>query len=144
MRRLRENPLLRAMRVDKLTLAALEATLALCRDPVRARREIPVLAMLSRGLDELRARAAALREQLGAGEPAETDASVGGGAFPGARIPSLALAFPDPQRLEERLRLGDPAVIGRVAGDRLLLDFRTVQPDEDGLLATAVRAALRA
>jgi L-seryl-tRNA(Ser) seleniumtransferase len=143
-RRLRENPLLRALRVDKFTIAALEATLTLYRDPVRAMREIPILAMLSRPIGELRARAETLRARIGkAASVVDSDASVGGGAFPSARIPSVALAFDrDAAPLEERLRLGEPAVIGRIADGRLLLDLRAVQPDEDELLAAAVRAAL--
>ncbi|HJQ22043.1 MAG TPA: L-seryl-tRNA(Sec) selenium transferase [Gemmatimonadaceae bacterium] len=141
-RRLRENPLLRALRVDKLTLAALEATLALYRDPAVARRDVPVLAMLGRRADDLRARATALRGRIGAGTVENTEASVGGGAFPAARIPSVALSFPDARRLEEQLRLGDPAIVGRIAGERLLLDVRTVSPADDDTLATAVRAAM--
>jgi L-seryl-tRNA(Ser) seleniumtransferase len=150
MERLRANPLLRALRVDKLTIAALEATLALYREPKRAMREIPVLAMLSRSIGDLRRRAEALEKKLGdagdagdAGRVVESEASVGGGAFPSARIPSVALAFAhDARELEERLRLGEPAVIGRITDGRLLLDMRTVQPDEDDMLAAAVRAAL--
>jgi L-seryl-tRNA(Ser) seleniumtransferase len=143
-RRLRENPLVRALRVDKLTIAALEATLALYREPSRARREVPVLAMLSRSLGELRARAASLRKRLDdVPTVVDSEASVGGGAFPSARIPSVALAFAhDVQSLEQRLRLGEPAVIGRISDGRLLLDMRTMQPDEDDLLAAALRAAL--
>ena len=143
-RRLRENPLLRALRVDKLTLAALEATLALYREPARALREVPVLSMLSRPLSELRMRADAMRSRLNASASVvESDASVGGGAFPNTRIPSVALAFAsDAQDLESRLRLGEPAVIGRIADGRLLLDVRTVQPSDDDILVAAIRAAL--
>jgi L-seryl-tRNA(Ser) seleniumtransferase len=143
-RRLRENPLVRALRVDKLTIAALESTLALYREPQRALREVPVLAMLSRSREELRARAESLRKRLDdAPAVVESEASVGGGAFPSARIPSVALAFTlDAPALEERLRLGEPAVIGRMADGRLLLDLRSVQPGEDDLLAASLRAAL--
>lgn len=145
-KRLRENPLTRALRVDKITLAALEATLLLYRDPARALEEVPVLAMLARTIAELRARAGALRDRLAetrAAEIVDSVASVGGGAFPNARIPSVALGFrADAVTLEQRLRLGEPAVIGRIADDRLLLDLRTVQPDEDRLLGDALRAAL--
>ena len=142
-RRMRENPLLRALRVDKLTLAALEATLALYRDPARAMREVPVLAMLSRPLAELRARAEKLRATIGDVVTIEdSEAGVGGGAFPSARIPSVALSLSDARTREQRLRLGDPAVIGRIAGERLLLDLRTVQAEEDDLLASAVRATV--
>jgi L-seryl-tRNA(Ser) seleniumtransferase len=143
-KRLRDNPLVRALRVDKLTIAALEATLALYREPGRALREVPVLSMLSRSRAELRARADALRKRLeDAATVVDTDASVGGGAFPSARIPSAALAFTSgATALEERLRLGEPAVIGRIAEARLLLDMRTVLPNEDDMLAAAIRRAL--
>ncbi|HYC51071.1 MAG TPA: L-seryl-tRNA(Sec) selenium transferase [Gemmatimonadaceae bacterium] len=144
LQRLRENPLTRAFRVDKLTLSALEATLALYRDPTRATREIPVLAMLSRSVADLRATANRLRQMLdNALGVVESDASVGGGAFPGARLPSIALAIGrDAQRIEARLRLGEPAVIGRVAEGRLLLDLRTVLPEDEAPLIAALRAAL--
>ncbi|MEX2180266.1 MAG: L-seryl-tRNA(Sec) selenium transferase, partial [Gemmatimonadaceae bacterium] len=143
--RLRDNPLARALRVDKLTLAALEATLALYRDPARARRDIPVLAMLATPLTDLRRRAGALRERIGGGvEVVESEGSVGGGAFPNVRIPSVALAFPAPaEALEQRLRRGEPAVIGRIVDGKLRLDVRTVLPDEDDTLVAAVVAALR-
>ena len=141
-RRLRENPLARALRVDKLTIAALEATLALYREPERAMHEVPALAMLGAPVESLRQRAAALAARVG-GAVVESDASVGGGAFPDARRPSVAIALPgDANRLEERLRLGAPAVLGRIADGRLLLDVRTVLPAEDETLLTAVEAAL--
>ncbi|MEK7403165.1 MAG: L-seryl-tRNA(Sec) selenium transferase [Gemmatimonadota bacterium] len=143
-RRMRENPLVRALRVDKLTLAALEATLVLYRDAARARTEIPVLRMLGVPVAALRTRANALRAQVRGIEVVETDASVGGGTFPSARIASIALAVPgNATGLEERLRLGDPTVIGRVADDRLLLDLRAVSPSDDATLAAALKAALR-
>ena len=138
---LRANPLLRALRVDKFTIAALEATLALYRDPVRALSRVPILAMLARSLDDLRARAESLRKRLPEGfSVVDTEASVGGGAFPNARIPSVALAFErEPEVLEKRLRAGRPPVIARIADGRLLLDLRTVQSDDE--LAEAVRSA---
>ena len=143
-RRLRESPLARALRVDKLTIAALEATLMLYRDPSRAIREVPVLAMLGWPLDQLRARAEAIARHVGSGARAvDSDASVGGGAFPNTRIASVAVAFDsNAARLEARLRLGEPAVVGRIAHDQLLLDVRTVLPAEDDQLAATVRAAL--
>lgn len=144
-KRVRENPLTRALRVDKITLAALEATLALYRDPSVALREVPVLGMLGRGVTELRARANALRDRLGdiRAEIVESVASVGGGAFPNTSIPSVAIALGgNAQQLEERLRLGEPSVIGRIADGRLLLDLRTIRPDEEMLVADALRAAL--
>ena len=145
-KRMRENPLLRALRVDKLTLAALEATLMLYRDPARALTEIPVLRMLGTPVAALRARAEALRAKIGpAAQVVDTDASVGGGAFPAARIASVALAISgDAGALEERLRLGDPAVIGRVSDGRLLVDLRTVSPEDDAVLLAMLTSAVAA
>ncbi|MGI9078274.1 MAG: L-seryl-tRNA(Sec) selenium transferase, partial [Gemmatimonadaceae bacterium] len=146
--RMRRNPLTRALRVDKLTLAALDATLAMYRDPPRAVRDIPTLAMLTAPMELVRARAVRLCDQLvGAGvqsEVADTSASVGGGAFPDAAIPSAALAFSgDAAALEAKLRGGDPPVIGRIENGRLLLDLRSVPEADDQTLATAVLAALQ-
>ena len=142
--RVRKNPLTRSYRVDKLTLAALEATLALYRDPGRALREIPALAQLTCDLPFLRDRAERICEQLDAGvEIVESEASVGGGAFPTARIPSIALAISGrAETIEERLRLGDPALIARVAERRVLIDLRAIFPWEDGDLIAALRAAM--
>jgi len=144
--RIRRNPLTRAYRVDKLTLAALEATLALYRDPAAALREIPALAQLTCGLTELRQRAERIREQLNgdAVEIVESDASVGGGAFPTARIPSVALAVAGrADAIESRLRLGEPAVVARVADRRVIVDLRTVFPAEDGDLVAALTKAMQ-
>ncbi len=145
--RLRKNPLTRAMRVDKLTLAALEATLRLYLDRDAALAQIPVLQMLTTPLDVLDSRARMVIDTLrGCGVVAEivsSESSVGGGAFPTARIPSRAVAVPgQADRLETALRKGDPAVIGRIEDNRLLLDMRAVLPAEDGTLATAVAKAL--
>lgn len=139
--RCRANPLTRAFRVDKLTLAALEATLQLYRDPVVARQEIPVLAMLTAAVDTLRARAEAICAALPAGhgvQVVESEATVGGGAFPSARIPSIALAVPGGREQEERLRRLQPAIVGRVEHDQVLLDLRSVGPADDVVLATAI------
>jgi L-seryl-tRNA(Ser) seleniumtransferase len=142
-KRMRANPLLRALRVDKLTLAALEATLMLYRDPARAMKEIPVLAVLSVPVSTLRARANALRTQVPGAEVIETEASVGGGAFPSSKIPSVALAVAgSAHKLESLLRHGDPAIIGRVADGRLILDLRAVPAGADDVLAAALKAAL--
>src|SRR5204863_6326069 len=96
---LRRNPLARSYRVDKLTLAALEATLALYREPAHAMRVIPVLAMLGASIESLGERARAATESLATvgstARAVKSEASVGGGAFPTARIPSIALAFDD-------------------------------------------------
>ncbi|HVX39679.1 MAG TPA: L-seryl-tRNA(Sec) selenium transferase [Gemmatimonadaceae bacterium] len=143
--RARKNPLTRSYRVDKLTLAALEATLALYRDPARAMREIPVLAQLTADPAALRARATWMVEQLGDSRARvdESDASVGGGAFPTARIPSIALSIGgNATELERRLREGEPTVVARVREGRVLLDLRTIFPRDDEVVVAAVRAAL--
>ena len=141
--RVRKNPLTRSYRVDKLTLAALEATLALYRDPARALREIPALAQLTCPLDVLRRRAKEIQREVPAVEVVDSEASVGGGAFPTARIPSIALAVGGrATAIEAALRGGEPPIIGRVADGRLLLDLRTVFPSEDATVKSALRAVL--
>jgi L-seryl-tRNA(Ser) seleniumtransferase len=129
----RADPIARAVRADKLTLAALEATLALYREPETARREIPVLRMLTEGLDTIKRRA----QQLG-GELIEGDSEVGGGSFPGAKLKTWLAGFPD-ERLAERLRANDPPIIARVAGSRVLLDARTIFPEQVDIVVAALR-----
>jgi L-seryl-tRNA(Ser) seleniumtransferase len=141
----RANPLVRSYRVDKLTLAALEATLALYRDPPHALREIPALAQLTESAEAVRSRALRVAAKLSPEYVSVVDstASVGGGAFPTARIPSVALSFDrDVVALEERLRAGNPPVIARVTGGQLLVDLRTVRVEEEADLVAAIRAAL--
>jgi L-seryl-tRNA(Ser) seleniumtransferase len=127
----RAHPLARAARIDKLSLAALAATLRLYRDPERARREIPVLAMLEADPAVLRARAQRLADALG-GEVVEAAAKVGGGALPLLELEGPVARFndPAPDRLAARLRAGDPPLIGRIADGALLLDPRTMTDDE--------------
>jgi L-seryl-tRNA(Ser) seleniumtransferase len=142
---LRRNPLARSYRVDKLTLAALEATLALYREPDRALREIPALAMLTAPVSALRHRAVRILALIARDDVdvADSEASVGGGAFPTARIPSVALSISgDAAAIERRLRLGDPPVIARIADDRVVADLRAVPEALDGELARAIIAAL--
>jgi L-seryl-tRNA(Ser) seleniumtransferase len=140
----RAHPLARALRLDKLGLAALEATLRLYLDPERARREIPVLAMLTVSGDTLRARAERLAAATG-GEIVHATARVGGGALPLLELPGPAVAVSVPglsaDGLAARLRAADPPVIGRIEDDRLLLDPRTLAEDEVELVARAVSAA---
>jgi L-seryl-tRNA(Ser) seleniumtransferase len=141
--KLRKNPFARAMRVDKLTLSALEATLRLYLEPERALKEIPVLSMLTARVKDIEARAEAVAARLRAAgieaDVAQSSASVGGGAFPTAAIPSRAIVLSrNAQELEEKLRRGDPAVVGRISEGKLLLDLRSVLPREDDLLAGAV------
>ena len=143
----RKNPLARAVRVDKLTLAALEATLALYRDPARAVREIPTLAMLTAdaAIVHSRAEQGATRFRTAglACDVIESEAGVGGGAFPTARIASYAVAFAGPpDELERRARLGAYPVIGRIANGRFLLDVRSVPEGHDDHLVRAVIASL--
>jgi L-seryl-tRNA(Ser) seleniumtransferase len=145
--KLRKNPLTRAMRVDKLTLAALEATLRLYLDSDRTLAEIPVLRMLTAHVDALQARATALVNTLRArgltAEVVSSEASVGGGAFPTTRIASRAVALSgNAERLESALRRGEPPVIGRIEENRILLDLRSVLPGEDDALAAAIAKAL--
>ena len=145
--RLRKNPFTRAMRVDKLTLAALEATLRLYLDRDRALSEIPALAMLTATVDSLANRARSIANQLAengvSAAIVSSDASVGGGAFPTAKLPSRAIAIDaDVERAEQLLRRADPPVIGHIEANRLLLDLRGVLPEEDALLSSAVIKAL--
>ncbi|HEX7049790.1 MAG TPA: L-seryl-tRNA(Sec) selenium transferase [Longimicrobiales bacterium] len=148
--RMRRNPLCRAFRVDKLTLAALEATLALYRDPARARREVPVLRMLSLSADEVAARARPLVARLvAAGIAAEAVAgtsAVGGGAYPAVALPTTLIALPADARsaaaTEAALRAGQPAVVARISDGRVVLDLRTVLPEEEDALFEAVARVL--
>ena len=144
--KLRKNPFARAMRVDKLTLSALEATLRIYLEPARAMREIPVLAMLSAPVAEIENRArsiaAALRERDVEVEVVPSTASVGGGAFPTATIPSAALSLrSDAVGMEHRLRRGDLPVIGHISEGALLLDLRSVLQREDAALTQAILRA---
>jgi len=133
--RLRRHPLARALRVDKLTLAALEATLrgpqtptwaALLADPADLSSRVEALAAALSGLDGLDAAVVA------------SDGAVGGGGAPGLLLPGWALALPE--AYAGPMRVGAPPVVGRVAGGRLLLDLRCVPTEADGVLVDAVRA----
>ena len=148
--RCRSNPLARALRPDKLTLAALAATLDLYQDPEVAIRSIPVLTMLTVPSSELARRASALAALLPEETNPETfagESAVGGGSFPGATLPTTLVAIQPgtlgPDGLALRLRLGDPPVVARVAENRVLFDPRTLLDDSLPLLAQAVAAALR-
>jgi L-seryl-tRNA(Ser) seleniumtransferase len=140
----RSHPLARAMRIDKLSLAALEATLALYRDPEHARAAIPVLAMLTADEDVLTARAERLAAGTG-GTLTRAVARVGGGALPLLELHGPAVALdPGPagaDALAAALRAGDPPLVGRIQDDRVLLDPRTLDDAEVDLAARAVTAA---
>ncbi len=134
---LRRHPLQRALRADKLTLAALEGTLRLALDDPEG---IPVLHMLREAPEQVRTRAERLAEKVG-GAVEETVARAGGGALPLAELPSFACAVEE--ELAAPLRLGEPAVVGIVRDGRLLLDCRTLTDDEADEVAVAVAAARR-
>ena len=136
--RLRRHPLQRALRADKLTLAALEGTLGLYLDPARAAREVPVLRMLREPTEAVRGRAERLAAAVG-GAVEETVGRVGGGALPLAELPSFACTIEE--ELAAPLREADPPVIGIVRDGRLLLDCRTLTDAEAVEAGTAVRAA---
>jgi L-seryl-tRNA(Ser) seleniumtransferase len=136
--RLRRHPLQRALRADKLTLAALEGTLALYLEPERALREVPVLRMLAEPAEAIRARAERLAELTG-GAVEETVARVGGGALPLAELPSFACAVDE--SLAAPLRQGEPPVVGVVRDGRLLLDCRTLADAQVAEVAEAVARA---
>lgn len=132
--RCRRAPLARAMRVDKLTLAALEATL---RSP-----QTPTYTALHASSDALHERVLQLAAAVGAGEPVPSEGAVGGGGAPGLALPGWALALPE--ECAALLRAGQPAVMARLNAGRCLVDPRAVPVDRDGELADAIRAALAA
>ncbi len=136
--RLRRHPLQRALRADKLTLAALEGTLALYLDPERAAREIPVLRMLRESAEGVRVRAERLAAVVG-GEVEATVARVGGGALPLAELPSFACAVEE--ELAAPLRAGDPPVVALIRDGRCLLDCRTLTEAEVDEVAAVVASA---
>ncbi len=149
--RLRAHPLRRALRVDKVTLAALDATLGLYL-AAEALPPVPVLERLAVAPAELARRAAALRDELADATPSgwtaevvADAASVGGGSFSEAVVPTWLLRWRGPKAQLERchaaLRRGDPAVVTRMGQEGLAVDLRTVAPDELPLVAAAVRGA---
>jgi L-seryl-tRNA(Ser) seleniumtransferase len=150
---MRKNPLYRALRVDKMTLAALDVVL---RDyeAGAAESRVPVRRMLALDAEAVRARARALAAALASGAPSlatsvqDGESAVGGGAAPAVGLPTALLALTHaaagPDRLAAALRAGEPPVIVRVAEDRVLLDLRTVEPaDEPTLLQALCGAAQR-
>jgi L-seryl-tRNA(Ser) seleniumtransferase len=146
--RIRKHPLMRALRVDKMTYAALEATLAEYAAG-RAATTVPVQRMLSMTADEVRARAATVAAAIGAidGWRAELLAgasAIGGGSAPGVDLPTWLVAIErsgaTPRALEADLRRLLPPVIARIENDRVLLDLRTIAPDQDALLVTLIRS----
>lgn len=149
--KIEKDPLMRAFRLDKMTLAALEATLLLYRDPAKAVREVPTLRMLSTPLAELRERCRAFAgrllelPQLDSVEVRDDVAYVGGGSLPDVAVPTCVVAVTakgmGEEQFAERLRSGTPAVVGRVQGGAWLLDLRTVFADQEDALFGAITAA---
>jgi L-seryl-tRNA(Ser) seleniumtransferase len=142
--RIRRDPLARAMRPDKVTMAAVGATLGLYRSG-QAIAEVPVWRMIAASPDALRERAQAVASAAGeAVEVVATEATVGGGSLPGETLPSFGVAIGGraANRMLAALRMGSPSIVGRIEGGRVILDLRTVEPDRDGELASAVRAAI--
>ena len=149
--RCRRHPFARAIRADKLTLAALDATLALYDDPETAVRQIPILRMLTLTPDEL----ATLADRLASDCPPVLAAAlvpgqsaVGGGSFPGAVLPTTLVRLdPGPlgaDGLALRLRVGEPAIVARVADSGVLLDPRTLPPEAGPAIGRALELALQA
>jgi L-seryl-tRNA(Ser) seleniumtransferase len=145
---LKENPLARAFRVDKLTLAALEATLELYYDKDIAVNEIPVLRMITMSPYELHTRAANIVDKLvemGYNvNVVDSEATIGGGAFPDSKIDSIAISINDinPNEVDKKLRaLGTP-IVGRIVDNTLLLDMRTVPAIYDDILYSSLTEVL--
>jgi L-seryl-tRNA(Ser) seleniumtransferase len=152
--KIEHDPLMRAFRLDKMTLAALETTLRLYLNEARVQQVVPVLRMLGMPMAELRQRAEQLAQHLqqlpgiSLTDVEDDRAYVGGGSLPDQAMPSVVVELqardvPDDE-LARRLRTGEPAVLGRVRDGKLVLDLRTIFPEQDAALVEAIRAALDA
>ena len=147
--RCRQNPITRALRVDKMTLAALETTLRLYRDERQAIEKIPTLKMLAVSLDELKSRAEELASSIQrAGqngglriEVRRSFSQVGGGSLPAQDLPTFVVAVRSddlsPDQIEEFLRRNDPPIIGRIESDHFIMDLRTLMPQQIEIIAPA-------
>jgi L-seryl-tRNA(Ser) seleniumtransferase len=148
-----KDPLMRAFRLDKMTLAALEATLLLYRDPAKAIREVPTLRMLTTPQAELQARSRAfasrLRELPGLKtiEVGDDVAYVGGGSLPDVAVPTAVIAVTAKNLSDEafaaKLRTGTPAVVGRVQDGKMLFELRCVFPEQEDELFVAIQNAIK-
>jgi L-seryl-tRNA(Ser) seleniumtransferase len=152
--RIRQNPINRALRIDKLTLAALETTLRLYRDEKRAVAAIPTLRMLTESEASIELRARELAQRLAAladsrlfCELVSRPSKAGGGSLPLLELPSRCLQIRihgfSANALELRLRHNDPPIIGRIEDDAYLMDLRTVQAEEPAIIASALAAVLQ-
>ncbi len=134
--RIRKHPpFYRALRADKLCLAALNATL-LAYLKGKACQQIPILSMLSNTADELKAKAEAWQKQLGTGSVVPSLSTIGGGSLPEQEVATWCLALKPGSlsRFSRRLRQADPAIIGKIENNQLLFDPRTVLPEQEGVL----------
>jgi L-seryl-tRNA(Ser) seleniumtransferase len=152
--KIRANPLTRALRIDKLTLAALEATLQLYRDPATAINDIPTLRMLTMSFEHTCQQAALLEEQVkkacGAMDVvvcADLESRPGGGSFPDLKLPTRCVTLIPKNMsvatLERRMRLSTPAVIARIENNRYIMDPRTIQPGQETLISSTLETILR-
>lgn len=146
--RLKKNQLTRMVRVDKMTLAGLEATLRLYLLPEQARTQIPALRDILTSAQEIEKRAHRFIEKVGTDANVrmsliDDESAVGGGTLPGVALPTKAVALQFPKlaahHAEQKLRLGTPSVIVRVIKEQVRIDFRTILPEEIDLVAEAVR-----
>ena len=141
--KIKKHPLARAVRADKVALAGVTATLLhYLKD--EAERQIPIWGMISMEREQIKVRAEAWRDALGQGEVVESESTVGGGSLPGESMPTwvLALDVKSPDKFMAKLRASNPPVIARTENDRILLDPRTVLPEQDKALLSALKSQL--
>ncbi len=142
--KVKKHPLARAVRADKTCLAGITATL-LHYFKDEAEREIPILKMMSLTPKQVKGRAEAWRQELGVGEVVEGESTVGGGSLPDESFPTflLSLTVPSPEKFLKKLRGQNPPIIARTANDRVLLDPRTVLPEQEGALLVGLKNVLK-
>ncbi|MEA3441224.1 MAG: L-seryl-tRNA(Sec) selenium transferase [Chloroflexota bacterium] len=141
--KLKKHPLARAIRADKLCLSAMTATLLhYLKD--EAEQEIPIWRMISASQEVIHSRAQAWAEALGQGEVIQGESTIGGGSLPGETLPTslLALTVRSPNRVAKQMRLAHPPIIARLENERVLLDPRTVLPEQDTILLEAINQIL--
>jgi L-seryl-tRNA(Ser) seleniumtransferase len=142
--KIKKHPLARAVRADKLCLAALNATLLhYLKD--EATREIPIWRMISMKREQLKVRAEAWKDSLGQGEVAPSESTVGGGSLPDESLPTfvLSLTVKNPDKFLKRLRESNPPVIARTENDKILFDPRTVLEEQDNVLVESITRMTR-
>lgn len=147
--RFKRNQLARVLRVDKVTLAALEATLRLYLDPAKAAERIPALRDMLMSVEDVRKKAESFRSMLDTltVDTREEQTEVGGGSLPGVLLPSVVAILRHPSYpahlIERKLRMGQPAIVGRISKDEYLLDFRTIHTSEIPLLVQAIKDRIK-